>query len=206
MNRARHPLKRGFRPRLEWKRVRCRHTGDAREYWIPVTSVSNCAWNNTYARHYVKKHVSASILVNAVAYGLVKVNNGERKWMCNSSYIHSSLILLFLLSVSWMLIKQQHLCSFNTNLLDLIYTGKTLHLRIQFLYLNTVIPVYFILYLCSIIISYGCNLFFSADLLTYKLYIILFFSPNRDNQIIWWFFYIYIYLFFYFFYISQYIL
>ncbi len=53
--------------------ARCRHGeshSDAREHWIPFTSVSICACNDTYAPNYVKMHVSASILVNTVAYVL----------------------------------------------------------------------------------------------------------------------------------------
>ncbi len=79
----------------------------------------------THTCETVKMHVSAGIPVNTVAY--VKVNNWERKWMCNSILVHSSLMFLRL-SVLWKLIKQQknHFCSFNTDLLDLIYTVKTM--------------------------------------------------------------------------------
>ncbi len=43
--------------------------------------MSSCAWNDTYARNYVKMHVSASILVNTVALRLLKLRQTIEKEM-----------------------------------------------------------------------------------------------------------------------------
>ncbi len=63
-------------------RAGCRHGEshvDAGEHWVQFTYASICAWNYTYVQIDVKMHVSTSILVNTVAYGLGEGKQLRRK-------------------------------------------------------------------------------------------------------------------------------